>query len=266
MDVIEGYLRTARAADLVYSLHGKSYVAGLYCDPVSGENECLAEYCDADLLSVSEWSCDLGYRLVAQFSDAERVIVRSRSAASLSSPWRRMATYLSYRGGSLEGTRTDAAISISVAGPEHDAIIGEWLARALRDGYASQKRVAPDSRVRAIAGEILSAPDRRSYVALTHGTAVGHLTLLTDATDELTGAEFYDVIDLLVEPGQHARPAGAALVSAAAADAAVRHRPLVGNVTHPDESLDPDMGQSVLDALLAKGWHVDYVDWGWDGQ
>lgn len=265
-DATEAYLETAKAADLLHTLHELPYVAGLCSDPVSGERQCLAEYCHPDLLRNEDWCCELAARLADGFPDADLIIARSRDGQDLARPWRKLVTYLYYDGEPvMGGDQRDSAVVISTPGLAHMGLVRQWLARALRAGYDSQERFADADGVRGAADVILGDEHRRSYLALAEGQPVGHLTLLTNAYDDITGTEYFDLVDMLVEPGEYAASARRELISAAAADAAAAGMRLIGNVTHASASADADDGQRVVDSLLSRGWRVGQTDWQWCG-
>ena len=255
------YLQSACDAGLLYEFAGHPYVAGSYEDPVSGDLQYLVEYCDAGLLDVPDGVSGLFQELTARFLDPGWMRIRVRSAVRLPRPWEPAVTYLRFSGTPAVTHPDDIQVTIARAGDEHDLLVEEWLSRALCSGYAMQNRPVDATKVRATSSALLALTGRCSYVALVEGAAVGHLTLLDDAVDEVTAEEYVDLFDMLVEPGTHAPAARRGLVAAAASHAGSLSKALIGNVVHPQDASDVDQGQTVVDALCERGWQIDHVDW-----
>lgn len=252
------YLDTARDAGLLHWLDGLPFVAGEFHDPISGDRQCLVEYCDPVLVGDPAGVDALRRRLVAQFPELTLVRVRVREPVVLPDPWERVVSYLKYRG--PVGTVAAPGVTVVPAAAEHDPLVEEWLCRAFLDGYSLQVRPARVDQIRARSREILASASRRSYVALASGTPIGHLTTLRDAVDEVTGEEYVDLVDMLVEPGPDASAARRVLVGVAAADAERVSAALLGTVVHPVGAGGSD-AHAIVDSLCDRGWQVDHVDW-----
>jgi hypothetical protein len=260
---IDAYLESASEAKLLGLVHGRPYVAGVCHDPVTGEQLGLAEYCDPWLLHHHAWCLELGRRLAAQFADADLLILRARSAADLPAPWTPMVSYVRYCGERPDNGDGDPDVAVVVAGPAHVRFIEDRLHAAISAGYACQERQVNESAARRAAREFAAAPDRLSYVAIVAGRPVGHLTMLTGACDEVTGEDYLDLVDMLVDQGEFASRARAALVRAAVSHAVTAGRPLIGNVTHPGGG--SASGRKIVNSLLTQQWRVDHADWRWSG-
>lgn len=255
----DAYLSTAKSADLLGELDGNLYVAGRYRDPVSSEYCCFVEYCDPAVLASAGRCAELVRRLAQDFTDVESIMLTVRTDDRLPRPWERLVTYVRFE--QPGPPATDPRVRIERAAAQHFDAIAAWLAAAFESGYARRELPVDTAAVAATARDILSAPDLLAYVAVIDDVAVGHLTARAEAMDEVTDEEYIDVIDMLVEPVPLGGVARAALVGAAAVDAARTGKPLLGNVTHPSVAVSPTQDQEVLDALLARGWRVDHVDW-----
>ncbi|MFD7712648.1 hypothetical protein ACFV6E_40060 [Streptomyces sp. NPDC059785] len=105
----------------------------------------------------------------------------------------------------------------------------------------------------AAVASVLGTPGRVTYVAERAGKVVGHATLLTDATDDVTGTEYVELLDVLVRPLAD-RAAQRRLVEAACSHAAHSGRPLLGNVVHTADA--PGHAERVLAALRRDGWQL----------
>jgi hypothetical protein len=251
------YLEEADAAGLLDVLAGHSWVAGPYTDPVTGQPQCYVEYCAPALWADPAALGQLSDRLARRYPDAEVLVLRVPGTGEPGPPWTVSVTYVRHRGQPVP----DLLAGVTVAGPEHDPLIVEWLVRAGRNGYAARSASVRDHELYAWAEEVVAAPHRRSYLALADGAPVGHVTLLPDCEDEVTGDAYIDFVDLLVEPGT-SPTARDALVAAAAGFAADRDLPLLGNVVHQPHH--PTQAERVLTALLASGWSVDHQLWSAD--
>lgn len=251
------YLATAEAAGLLHHLNGLPYVAGRYVDPIGGDTQGLVEYCDAGILGDPASVDALWFRLTEQFPDLALLRVRVRSPIDLPPPWERAVTYVRHVGPTIPVAAP--GVRVTAAGTEHAALIEEWLTRAYLSGYRLQGRPAEEGAARARAKQILTAPERISYVALVDGVPVGHVTMLGGAVDEITGEEYIDLVDMLVEPGPQASVARHALVRSAVEHAERQSRPLLGTVVHPQAN--GKRGQEIVERLCGEGWRVDHVDW-----
>lgn len=257
--VSPAYLARAHEQEMRAEVGRHPYVAGAQTDPVTQEPRCLVEYAAPELLAAPEALAALERQLAAEHPEAGELLLRAPGDTVLPTPWRPSLSYVRYTG-AVPPTDPPAGLAIAPAGPEHRTLIAGWLARAIADGYG-QAPENPHSAelIDAAAAEVLDAPDRVSFLLTRDGRPLGHATVLTQAQDEVTGIEFIDLFDLLIEDADVVRPGTAALVAACAALAAERDRPLLGNVVH--DSTGPDSGARVVASLQERGWCLDHRFW-----
>ncbi|MEV0266910.1 GNAT family N-acetyltransferase [Streptomyces sp. NPDC050617] len=251
------YLADADACGLLHRHEGLPYVAGRGADPATGELQYYVEYCDPALLAVGalEW---LTARVRSEHSGTDLIVVRVQGEAELPAPWHRHQTYVR-RTGPPPAVSGDG-VTVVPAGPEHLGVLLGWIYEALVRAADERGRSGDPAVVRRIAEEVLDTPGRLSYVALDDGRPVGHLTLRRRRRDEVTGEEYAELYDVLVEPAELRKAASTALL-ATAIGRLDPGEPLLGQVHHPDEILAPGQGERVLRGLLASGWAVDHSFW-----
>ncbi|WP_432039476.1 hypothetical protein [Streptomyces cucumeris] len=262
MTVSPAYLDGAEEAGLLSRHQGLPFVAGGYDEPVTGERQFLVTHCDPELVRRPAWWSEL-VRLARRADPAaEAIVLRVPGDVSPPAPWRRLITYLRHEG-RVEGAPTtadDTPVSVLPATAEHRPLIARWLATALTaaaDAHGSPGRSAPPD----VVDSLLDAPGRASYVVVDAGTVIGHATLLDDTYDDVTGRHTVELFDILVEAGDGLRRrATTALTAVAAAHAADRDLPLLGNVVH-SPTLTSDPGERVVATLTARGWLTDHVLW-----
>jgi hypothetical protein len=266
--VTAAYLETARKAGLLAFLNDRPYVAGVYRDQISGVEECLVEYCDPSILQSRESFRELFIQLTDQFEAADRLTLRVRDEKDLPEPWAHAVSYLRYRPDMSGQEQREAGIHdpyVIVEGTTetHSHYIEHCLLKALRDGYVCQSRPVNEHAALAAVRDVMQTAGRSSYVAIVNDEIVGHATMITTAHDEITGENYVDLVDILVDPGDFKNQVREALLAAAAEKAKTEGKALIGNVTHPAEEINPDEGSRIVNSLLLKGWEVDYVDWLW---
>ncbi|MFJ9742832.1 GNAT family N-acetyltransferase [Streptomyces sp. NPDC101166] len=256
--VPDAYLAEADACGLLHRHAGLPYVAGCGTDPATGELQYYVEYCDPALLAAGaalEW---LTARVRAEHPGTDLIVVRARDGAELPAPWQRHQTYVRRTG--PPPAVSDGVVTVVPAGPEHHDVLLGWIFEALVRAAGERGRPADPAVVRRVAGDVLDTPGRLSYVALYDGRPVGHLTLRRHQRDEVTGEEYVELYDVLVEPAELRKAASAALLATAIGRSDPRE-PLLGQVHHPDESLAPGHGERILRGLLTSGWAVDHTFW-----
>ncbi|WP_406346082.1 hypothetical protein [Streptomyces sp. NBC_00648] len=258
--VSPAYLAWAQEQRMRAEIDHHVYVAGAQTDPITQEEACLVEYAAPELLATPAALAELERQLAAAHPEATELLLRAPGDTRLPAPWRPSLSYVRHTGDAAQAPRPPAGLAIAPAGPEHDPLIAGWLARAIADGYGyGPEDVRTGELIDAAATDVLDAPGRVSFLLTRDGRPVGHATVLTEAQDEVTGAEFVDLFDLLVEESDVVRPGTTALVAACAALAAERERPLFGNVVH--DSAGPDSGARVVASLLERGWCLDHRFW-----
>ncbi|MDT0446390.1 hypothetical protein [Streptomyces johnsoniae] len=264
------YLAAAAEAELLHRLHGQCFVADEQHDPLLDERRLLVEFCAESILKDATRLAE-ALRIAGAGNRAARpILVRAPAHVTLAEPWHRHVTYLRHTGGPADASPEDPArhrqapLAVRPAAPATDeAAIARWLVKALIDGSAGHGVAADPATADAVARDIIEAPDRVSFVATQgDGPAIGHLTLLGEAHDPVTGRDYIDLVDVLVEGDAGARRAGtAALTAAAIAHARNARLPLIGNVIHPAPHLAAGHGDRVVASLVARGWEVDHVFW-----
>jgi hypothetical protein len=257
----ESYLTAARRAGTYLQIGNIRLVAGHMCEPLTGESRCFVEYCDRKGYGSPEALARVCSVLMLKFPQAESLVLRARDGLCLPDPWRRMVTYVRHTGrGGCEHRQQEVCARRASAGD--DELVRQWIIRALTDGYRMQDGHVLDPRdVRRAADDVLGAPGRVSILALAGGHPIGHVTLL-DGYDDAIGRPYVDLMDMLVEPGEHASAAREALAVAAADHARTAGVPLIGNVTHDVNDRGDAVGQRVLAGLMRRGaWIIDHVDW-----
>ncbi|MGW3957418.1 hypothetical protein ACWEKM_42550 [Streptomyces sp. NPDC004752] len=248
------YVERARQAGLLDEVRGHRYVADLYEDPFTGHRQILVEYCDAGLPGDARALDALRARLRERHLTAGSVLLRVPGATALLPPWRPRFTYLRHHrnaGPAAPGGRVD----VRPAGPGDLDRVHRWLTTAFRNAYEG---LEVDGRHPGI-GDLMAAPERLSFIAQVAGEAIGHGTVLTDQRDEITGEEFAELVDILIDDKEHRREATAVLVAVIAE--ATRGQRLCGHVVHPHRPEAARRADAVLTSLLRAGWSVDHAFW-----
>ncbi|NYT92310.1 hypothetical protein [Salinispora sp. H7-4] len=243
------YLSAAANSGLLHELDSLVLVAGTLTEPVTGETQCLVEYCDPGLVTDARRRRRLVRHLAERFPEADRAVVRVPAPQEPPSGWSPYLTYV--RHGARPGTEALAQPPVRPAEPADDARIAKWMVQAF---LAAAGGSAPAERLAELAEQILAAPDRLSYLVGTRDEPAGHAILLLESHDQVTGEDFVELLDVLVEPATN-RAAREALVAVCVATAAAAGLPLVGHVVH---GADPGVGDRVVSSLTRKGWLVDH--------
>lgn len=265
----EEYLLAASGAGLLHTAPGGGrYVAGVL-ERDGAPPQCLVEYCDAALLG--DGAAALLAEVRTRFPLARSLLLRLPADVTLPHPWRPDITYLRYarpagtgRAGSSGETDGSAGTggtppgSLRPAVPQDDPLLHAWLRQALERGARDRGEEPSGAALRAGAGELLASPARESWLYLRDGAPVGHITVRTEETDEVTGEAYVDLVDLLVEP-PFVREATPPLVAAAARRAGELGRPLWGNLIH--SAADPGHSARTLRRLEQTGWQPDHRFW-----
>ncbi|MEU2830346.1 hypothetical protein ABZ667_16990 [Streptomyces lavendulae] len=257
------YLAAAEEAGLLGHLHGHPYVAGAHHDPALDEQRVLIEFCDPEILLDAISLDTLAAQLLGESPGATAVVVRTPGRLALEAPWERQLTYVRYDGEPVGSVSPPEGFAIRPAVPERDdAVVAEWIARAVTDGSAEQDTAADPEIVAAVAQDFLHLPDRVSYLAFADGRPVGHATLLCAAHDDVTGRDHIELLDVLADTADDCRRAvTAALTATAVAHAQGAGLPLIGHVVHPARNVAPGRGEAVTAALVRRGWRIDHVYW-----
>ncbi|MEV6540881.1 hypothetical protein [Streptomyces sp. NPDC051665] len=252
------YWSEAEEAGAARLHRGLRFVAGTFTDPLTEDRGVLVEYAEPRALADPETLSSLVLDVAAD-GDVPRgqAQLRAPAAAVLPPPWRPALTYVRLVRALPEVALDDGTVIVP-AGPEHRAAVTEWLERAVRQG-AHDAGLAPGGEaVREAAAETLADAGLRCLVAVRDGIALGHAAVRTGAVDAVTGEDFVELWDVLVEPA--APGAGSvrnALTGAAAGLARHAGLPLIGHVVHGRDG----HGARVLAGLHDHGWQSDHVYW-----
>lgn len=253
-------LALARREGVLIDLPGGCAVGGVYDEPGLGRPVWLLEYVTPEVLGATDLGTRLGRaqrgRGVDRIPALIRVAPDEHPAGS-----RHFSHYVRLEPLAVPASRdgTDG-VEVRAATPKDDQLLSRWLRCALERGYlAHPDRAAPLDR--QIVPAILSDRNRRSWIAVHGGAAVGHLTVLLDCHDPVTGEEPIELLDVLAEGGAR-REAEEALVRVAREFAARSQRPLLGHVVcEPLHGADEPRCKAILASLERRGWRRshDYV-------
>ncbi|WP_159765592.1 hypothetical protein [Streptomyces sp. HM190] len=258
MTAVREYLDRAAAAGLLREAGGFGFVADRCDDPFTGRRQVLVEYCDPRLPASADALAALHDALRAGAEEADAVLLRVVGDVRLPAPWRPRLTYVRHDRAPRPpgaGTPPPGGLKVRPATPADDPRVRDWLAQAFRNAYPGQE-VGPGHPG---VTDVVDAPDRMSLIAEVDGEAVGHATVLVRQQDSVTGEEFAELVDTLVDDPGVRRAAVAALVDAAVR--ATEGRPLCGHVVHPYEPGAARGADTVLRALVAGDWSVDHCFW-----
>ncbi|MDO0925032.1 hypothetical protein QQY24_06225 [Streptomyces sp. TG1A-8] len=255
MSAVQEYLRQAADAGLVGEATGLCFVADRYDDPFTGRKQVLVEYCDPRLPASADALEALVRALHGRGPAADAVLLRVVGDRRLPPPWRPRLTYVRHRRRSRPAPAAGGGPAVRPATSADDARVHDWLVQAFRNAYPGQD-VDPHH---AGVADIMASPGRRSFIAEVDGVPVGHGTVLVDERDAVTGEEFAELVDTLVDDPRHRRAATAALVAAIAE--ATGGRALCGHVVHPYEPQGARHAEGVLRALTSGDWSVDHCFW-----
>ncbi|PRY37524.1 hypothetical protein [Umezawaea tangerina] len=263
MNTSREYLTAAAEAGLLHRTDRFVVVADLAQDPLTGRKQCLVEHVaraghddptEPDPAPDPVALLDL---LRERLPDCQEALVRS--VAPLGPPFVPHVTYLvrppeprSAADPPAPGGPDGSPLVRAEEPGDRDAVadmIDEAFDRATR-----QHGHRPDpAAVTAAVASVLDDPARVTYVAERDSRVVGHVTLLTGATDDPTGAEYVELLDVLVRP-QDDREASRRLVAAAVAHAGRLGMTLIGNVVHVADA--PEHAERTLAVLRRTGWQV----------
>ena len=254
MSIVDSdYLAAAREAGQLHELDAFRYVAGSYVEPVTDEKQCFVEFADGGLLTEPGLG-RLTARLTDDFPQAQRLLLRAPAEVSLPAPWAPQLTYVFYQG--TPGSPDPAVVP---ARPQDRDLLIDWLMRAFADAGSAFGGPGAEEGLRRLAEDVLAGPGRQSIVYLVGDAAVGHATLLCDASDTVTGEHFVELLDILVEPDHDVRAITRELVTVAALRAQELGKRLVGNVVHAVDG--GGNGDRVVAALEKSGWAVAFRYW-----
>ncbi|HEX6343756.1 hypothetical protein [Umezawaea sp.] len=264
MTARRAYLDAAEEAGLLHRAGGLVVIADPVEDPVTGRRRCLVEHVGGDgpdpavLLGV----------LRDRWPDCQEALVRTEAPAGpLGSPFVPYLTYV-VREPPPPGAppAQTGPVLVRAGTPGDRAAITSMLAEAFDRAVGQHGHRADPAALAAAAESVVDDPARVTYVAERDSRVVGHVTLLTDTTDDPTGARYVELLDVLVRPLTD-REASRRLVAAAEAHAARTGTPLMGHVVHVAD--DPAHAERTLAVLGRAGWriahHYSWADFGRGG-
>ncbi|MGW7531115.1 hypothetical protein [Amycolatopsis sp. NPDC054798] len=262
MNATSAYLEAARDAGALHDTGTGVFVAGGYSDRSRGVTQYLVTYCDDAAVRDGSLFRALPSVARADAPEAETVVVRLAPEVAPEAPWSKFVSYVRHAGKSSDQSEKDG-VTIELADLARDGgAVRGWLADALAAAVTSQGDELPPEVPESIADDLIAAEGRRTYVARHRGEPIGHATLLCQEQDEVTGADFIELFDILVAPGHSLhRTAVRLLTEASLGYAAHRGLPLLGNVVHPLAGNERAHADRVVSSLLAAGWEADHVLW-----
>jgi hypothetical protein len=225
---------------------GRPVVAGEFHDPLGGRECCLIETIPDALIGTSEAHGLLTEFARTSFPGAERVLVRLGDRAAEIPGFRDHLYYV--RLDAPPAATGDhpadhpADLRVRPAAERDRPQIAGWLDRAFRDAMTAVADDPAPEATAAQAAAITAHPDARAFVAECAGADIGHITLITGQFDALTGRDYIELLDMLVEPDHPARPAA--------------ERRLIGHIVCG--APPARTGPAVLAALERRGWVFDH--------
>jgi hypothetical protein len=234
---------------------GGFIVAGEYYEPLCREECVLVEYASAEVMSAP----DAATRLVAwarQTTPRARRLILRVSPLEFELPG--FDDYLYYMTLERDPRTTEDTSDIAVrsSGPADKELVGHWLVQAFDDALGMRQEEASEGAAADQSTAVLDSPEALSFVAGHNGQDIGHVTLLLDQVDDLTGLPYVELLDVLVErehPRRHA--AEAALVQRSWEVAQTQGKPLVGHIVVREKaSRGAGYEHDILNRLYPRGW------------
>ena len=231
-------------------------IAGEYFEPLRQEKCVLVEQAPVSLLA----SSDAGSLLTAwareAFPDARYMIVRHDQLSFHLTGFDDYSYYMVLEEEPVSSESTEDIVTRPADRVADREKVASWLVQAFEDAVEMRSEKGPEGAAEAQSDSILDDADSRTFLAAHDGAEIGHATLLYDQEDDLTGVDFIELLDVLVErqhPRRHA--AEAALVRLAWEQAKAAGKPLVGHVVVRDKSCHcSGVEQVILDRLRTRGW------------
>jgi hypothetical protein len=252
------YLAAAREAGLIHRIGAAECVLGA-ATGARGQQDCLVEYCPPSVWSSRATMAQLAAVARELLGPVERMILR---VPGTERPAGGPTPVVSYLWRADRPATDESSGQVSRADADDDRQVARWLTEALRGGYDDLAEPADPQVLAGAVEQLMGDPSRVSFVAPATGGVQGHATLLVDAEDELTGARYVELVDVLVEPGELQRTLRTLLTDAAVRYAADLGSPIVGNVSHG--AAGTAAGQrswEVLAQLGRAGWQNWYTLW-----
>lgn len=234
---------------------GGFIVAGEYYEPLRREECVLVEYASAEVLDAPDAATQLVAWARRTAPQATRLIVRV-SPLGFELPGFDDHLYYMTLERNPRTTEDTSDISVRSSGPADKEVVGHWLVQAFDDALGMRQEEASEGAAAAQSDAVLDSPEARSFVAGHNGEDIGHVTLLLDQVDDLTGVAYVELLDVLVErqhPRRHA--AEAALVQRSWEVAQAEGKPLVGHIVVREKAgQGAGYEHDILNRLHPRGW------------
>lgn len=231
-------------------------IAGDYFEPLRQAQCVLVEQAPASMLTSNEAAARLMSWARATYPDARFLILRNEDLSLHLTGFDDYSYYLLLEADPVTAERTDDIV-VRPAVPERDREkVAFWLVQAFEDALEMRSEKGPEGAAEDQSDAVLDDPACRSLLATHDGVDIGHVTLLVGGCDDLTGMEYTELLDVLVErkhPRRHA--AEAALVQKAWELAKAEGKPLLGHIVVRDKSCHcAGVEQVILERLHTAGW------------
>jgi hypothetical protein len=235
-------------------------VAGEYFEPLRQQQCVLVEQAPAARLAAADATGWLTSWARVNFPDAQLIIVRNEELTFHLHGFDDYSYYMVLEGDPVSAEQT-GDIAVRPADPVQDRDkVSFWLVQAFEDALEMRSEKGPEGAAEAQSDAVLDDRQSRSFLAAHGGVDIGHVTLLDDQLDDLTGIEYTELLDVLVErkhPRRHA--AEAALVQHAWQCAKDAGKPLLGHIVVRDKTCHcAGVEQTILDRLRTRGWKYSH--------
>ncbi|MFC0039937.1 hypothetical protein [Actinomadura rayongensis] len=257
--MLDDVLSRFDAADVHHLPGGHVVVAGEYVEPMQRIPSCLVDYVSPELAAAPDAADVLVAWAKEAFPAAKMLLVRlTDEDASLLG----FEDYLFYMMLTKPPTphADETPIDVRPARPEDLEFVGSFLVEAFDDGLEMRLLPAEEDAGTKQARTVLKDPDARSFVASCDGENIGHATLLVNQADQVTGQEFVELLDFLVERKHPMRyPAESALVTHTWKYAQDLGLPVLSHIVVREKTCHcAGVELMILDRLYTRGWEFSH--------
>lgn len=228
-------------------------LAGYYKDPLLGRECCLI----LDWDGVFDGDTIRGFAKDA-YPDADVCLVRSADVEASLEGFEDQLYYIELSpDAQLAVSKETDLVSVRPSSEVDKDFVLSLLVEAFEDALELRRTPAPDGAAASHAISILDRPDAVSFVAEYEGQRIGHVLLLDDQVDDVTGEHFVEFLDILVPRGAPARTAAKHELTLASHNfARSRGKALIGHVVARPDGDDYD--RVLLNSLAAAGWATSH--------